>query len=201
MNADSNDIIFTSYGVDLRFFLEGLITFMGGNPVSWEGFLNFFGGLWTTFSVISFILSALCIIGYIYATIRYNQVSVLEAEMVSTQERLWQELYGQDAKGSRWEEVMRHLDAENPNDWKIAIIEADIMLEDALEKAGFPGNTTGERLKSGSPETFKTLDDAWKAHRVRNSIAHARDDFVLTKKIAKETLLQYQRVLTEFKVI
>ncbi len=195
---DSNDLIYTSYGVDIRIFIEAVYAFFGGNPLSIAGTLDFLGTVWTVWTIFAFLLSGLFMIGYVYATIRFNQVTELESEMIKTQERLWTELYGGNAKNNRWQEIQNHLDADNPNDWRIAIIEADVMLEDALEKAGFSGSTIGERLKSASPETFKSLDDAWNAHKVRNQVAHAGADFVLTKKIAKETLLQYQRALTEF---
>lgn len=196
--ADSNDLIYTSYGVDIRVFIEAAYSFFGGNPLSIAGTLDLLGSIWTVWTIFAFILSGIFMIGYIYATIRFNQVTGLEAETIKTQERLWEELYGGNQKSNRWQEIQNHLAADSPNDWRIAIIEADVMLEDALEKAGFPGNTIGERLKSASPETFTSLDAAWNAHKVRNQVAHAGADFVLTKKVAKETLLQYQRALTEF---
>ena len=86
-------------------------------------------------------------------------------------------------------------------DWKLAIIEADVLLERMLDKAGYAGNTVGEKLKSASVRSFTTLDDAWRAHRVRNQIAHGGADFVLTQKTAHETIVLYERVFKEFHVI
>ena len=90
-----------------------------------------------------------------------------------------------------------HIQSVNPNDWRLAIIEADIMLEEALDEIGLAGNTIGEKLKGASTQQLRSLDDAWKAHRVRNEIAHAGADFVLTQRIAQETINQYQRVFLE----
>ena len=94
-----------------------------------------------------------------------------------------------------------HSGTNNPNDWKLAIIEADIMLGELLDAMGLGGTTIGEKLKSASPNSFKTLDQAWRAHRVRNEIAHAGSDFVLTKKAAQDTITQYKMVFEEFELL
>ena len=72
-----------------------------------------------------------------------------------------------------------------------------------LSKSTWPaqGTTIGEKLKSASPNSFKTLDQAWRAHRVRNEIAHAGSDFVLTKKAAQDTITQYKMVFEEFELL
>ena len=93
---------------------------------------------------------------------------------------------------------MAHGNSDSPNDWKLAIIEADIILDDVLKQQGYAGNSLGERLKSISPSQLESLQDAWEAHKVRNKIAHEGADFVLTKRLAQETITKYQRVFTEF---
>jgi hypothetical protein len=90
-----------------------------------------------------------------------------------------------------------HASSDNPNDWRLAIIEADIMLEDLLEEHHIPGNTIGERLKHMSHSTLHSLDEAWSAHKVRNEIAHKGGDFILTKRIANETIAKYKKVFEE----
>ncbi|MEZ4200307.1 MAG: hypothetical protein R3B69_01740 [Candidatus Paceibacterota bacterium] len=49
--------------------------------------------------------------------------------------------------------------------------------------------------------TFQTLDQAWAAHLVRNKVAHAGSDFILTKKLAQETVTQYKMVFEELGVV
>jgi len=67
-----------------------------------------------------------------------------------------------------------------------------------LKQRGYAGNSLGERLRSISPSQLSTLDDAWEAHKVRNQIAHGGADFVLTKRLAEETINRYRRVFGEF---
>lgn len=197
---DDNDIVFTSYGVDAGFFERIFELFTGGN-FSFTGLFELLSTLWTFYSVLAFALSALFIFGIIYSYIRINQLGEVEEENLLEQEKMWKELHGGSIENNRWQSVQTHLESENPNDWKLAIIEADVLLERMLEKAGYAGTTVGEKLKSASMRSFATLDDAWTAHRVRNQIAHGGADFVLTHKIAKETLVLYERVFKEFDVL
>ncbi len=204
---DDNDIIYNTYGLDSNIFkllyeyVSGSSLSVGGTGVWYENILALALQLWTIYSVIAFALSALFIFGIIYAYLRIAEYDAMEGEELHHREHLWHELHHGHVENNRWQSVQTHLASENPNDWKLAIIEADVLLEHMLEKAGFVGNTVGEKLKSASTRSFETLEDAWQAHRVRNQIAHGGADFVLTHKIAKETLIQYERVFREFGVL
>ncbi len=98
----------------------------------------------------------------------------------------------------RWERVQSHVSSENPNDWRQAIMEADIMLEDVLTTLGYQGEGIGEKLKRVEKGDMHTLQDAWEAHLVRNKIAHEGSDFALTKYEAQQVVAQYKRVFEEF---
>jgi hypothetical protein len=154
--------------------------------------------IWNILAMISFVISGGFIFAYIYAMQRSAQLADVENEWLRAQEKKYAELYyGNRTKNTRWDDVEQHIASPNPSDWRLAIIEADIMLEEAFAELGLAGNTLGERLKSASPTQIRTLDDAWRAHRVRNEIAHAGADFVLTKKLADDTIAQFKRVFIE----
>jgi len=195
-----NDIVYSTYGVDSGFF-ENVLGFFSSYDISFSGVFEFISSIWTAYSVLAFTLSALFIYGIIYSYIRISQLSEEQEEKLLEQERMWKELHSGHIENERWGSVQSHINSENPNDWKLAIIEADVLLERMLENAGYAGNTIGEKLKSASARSFATLDDAWQAHRVRNQIAHGGADFVLTHKVAKETIIQYERVFKEFNFI
>ena len=93
--------------------------------------------------------------------------------------------------------MIEHSTSDNPTDWKLAIIEADIILDEILKEAGYGGASLGERLRSISPTQLESLDDAWQAHKVRNQIAHGGADFILTQRLAQDTIKQYRRVFYE----
>lgn len=201
MQPDANDIAYTSFGFDTNIF-KVLYESMSGSDVTLNSVTALFLHIWTIYSIIAFALSALFIAGIIFAYIRASEMGEREEEDIHHQEHLWQELHGSHhVENNRWGNVQTHLESQNPNDWKLAIIEADVLLERALDKAGYVGLTIGEKLKSSNIRSFATIDDAWQAHRIRNQIAHGGADFVLTQKVANETMVMYERVFREFGVI
>lgn len=162
------------------------------------GFVATLNHLWNIAALISLVVSAFFIFGFVYSLHRTNQLLAEQSNELRAAEKKFQEMRtGIHSQNSRWEDVQKHSASLNPNDWRLAIIEADIMLDDALAELGLAGNTIGEKLKSASTLQLRSLDDAWRAHRVRNEIAHAGSDFVLTHKLAEETIMQYSRVFRE----
>ena len=104
-------------------------------------------------------------------------------------------------KNEKWAVVIEHTFSENEADWKLAIIEADAMLENLLEQLGFKGENLGERLKGADPENFKTISYAWEAHLIRNKIAHEGTDFILSHHEAKRVIALYESIFREFDYI
>lgn len=101
----------------------------------------------------------------------------------------------------RWENIIEHINSPNANDWRLAIIEADVMLDELLRKQGYHGESIGEMLKAVEKSDMLTLDLAWDAHKVRNQIAHGGTTFDLTEREAKRVIALYEQVFREFKII
>jgi hypothetical protein len=197
---DENDLVYDTYGVDIFGLLRYLYEHILG--LDWDALVSLVSQIWNIYSIIAILLSLLFFIGFIYAKIRQNEMHHILHEQIHEEEHKWAERYESHGhSGGRWTEIQKHLHDDNPNSWKIAIIEADIYLEEILNEAGYPGATLGEKLKSANTASFTTIQDAWEAHKVRNEVAHIGGDFILTKKVAQETLLQYERVFREFGVI
>jgi deoxyadenosine/deoxycytidine kinase len=83
----------------------------------------------------------------------------------------------------------------------VAIIEADIMLDEMLTALGYLGDGVGEKLKTVEPSNILTLDAAWEAHKVRNRIAHSGKDFELNQRETKRVVGLFESVFREFGMI
>jgi len=103
-----------------------------------------------------------------------------------------------EAANSRWLDVEQKINSANPGDWRLAILEADIILDDMLREMGLPGETLGERLKSADPSFFNTLQDAWAAHKIRNVIAHEGASYNLSYNEARRAIDLFKKVFQEF---
>lgn len=107
----------------------------------------------------------------------------------------------QPAINEKWERVVMHINSTNPSDWKLAILECDIMLGDILEKMGYMQESIGEKLKSIEASDFTNIEVAWEAHKIRNQIAHEGSEFMINEREAKRVIGLYEVVFREFEYI
>jgi hypothetical protein len=96
--------------------------------------------------------------------------------------------------GEAWAAVQKHFFAGDVNDLKIAIVEADNILNDALRYAGVRGVNLGDRLKNIKHGTMPNLEDVWTAHKLRNEIAH-ETNFSLKRDTTERALNAYEVAL------
>lgn len=154
--------------------------------------------VWIGIIIIGYIISVIGLFVIIYSTVRLFELREREEKYYSTV------LIAPDAVGGahpRWEHIQSLVEGSSQSAWREAILEADIMLDDMLTRQGYVGEGVAEKLKAANPEHFKTLQDAWEAHKVRNQIAHEGSSFDLTESLTRRTIARFESVLHEFKVI
>lgn len=203
--GDGNDIQTSMYGLDIASLIQRLLEWLAGSNGGEAGahaLIDFLSRLWNVYALIAILMSLLFFLGFVYAKIRLSELVEIEQSILREAERMWAERFGgARPTHTRWGEIQTHIHDDNPNSWKIAIIEADIFLEEILTDRGYVGMTIGDKLKTANTSSFTTIQDAWEAHKVRNEIAHNSGDFILTRKLAQETLTRYERVFREFGAI
>jgi hypothetical protein len=99
-----------------------------------------------------------------------------------------------------WKRIQGYIQSPQESQWRLAIIEADIMLGDLLEHLGLVGDSIGDKLKTVDKSNFRTIDLAWDAHKVRNQIAHD-SSFMLTERETKRVIGLFEEVFKEFGII
>ena len=142
------------------------------------------------------VVSALLLVPLVYLRVRLGSL-----EDSGWREREEQELEATGrvaAKNPRWDGVVALANSSHPSDWRRAILEADIMLNDLLRERGYAGESVGEQLRGASPFHFTSLDLAWQAHKTRNDVAHGGESFPLSERDARATVVLYRRVFEEF---
>ncbi len=102
------------------------------------------------------------------------------------------------SKNPRWVGVLHLLFSTSTNDWKLAVIEADSMLESLLTDLGYKGESFGDKLKDAGLRDFKPLNSAWEVHNIRNRIAHEGSIFELSHHEAKRVIAIYGQIFREF---
>lgn len=98
-----------------------------------------------------------------------------------------------------WRKIQEHLYRSGESDLKVAILEADKLLNDALREAGIMGIQLGDRLKKANVQQIPNLNELWQAHKLRNQIAH-EPNFKLKRDLAEKALGIYETALTNLDV-
>jgi len=106
-----------------------------------------------------------------------------------------------DESKKRWKRIIENSESTSESNWRMAVIEADVMLDELLIRLGLPGDTMGDRLKAVERSDFLTLDDAWEAHKIRNQIAHSGSGFQLNQRETRQVISLYEKVFKEFYLI
>lgn len=100
---------------------------------------------------------------------------------------------------TRFLKIENRLSQDSPATWAVAIIDGDKLLDKALIEMGLPGKTMGDRLKRGG-EKFSDVNAVWRAHKLRNVIAH-EPDLELSYKQATGALAIYKQALKDLGAI
>jgi len=99
----------------------------------------------------------------------------------------------------RFLKIENSLKKDVPVSYSMAIIEGDKLLDAALMEMGIPGKTMGDRLKR-SGDRFSELNQVWRAHKLRNAIAH-ETDLEISYKQAQTALNIYKQALRDLGAI
>lgn len=189
----------TGNQLNIEYFFQLLYQFLsGGRSVDYATVQAFVSTLWLWIVWVGYAFSLAGLAVIVFALMRLF-------ELREREEHYYGELLlAPDKEGGinpRWTHIQSLMEGASPAEWREAIIEADIMLDDLLTKQGYTGAGIAEKLKSVEPSDFNTLQDAWEAHKVRNQIAHEGSAFDLSDVLAHRTMARFEAVFREFEMI
>lgn len=150
---------------------------------------SIFSSIWAAFSQSNFFFYVKVVAGFVTAVLLIANILLLSRRM-RTDIRV--ALYGTGAPRfkkskyvSRWESIKRRLEDKSMASGKLALVEADKMLDEILGKLGYSGKDAGEKVKSIKPGQLVGIEDM-------------RETQVLHKKIIEDPT--YETSLEELKV-
>lgn len=185
--------------LNLQYFFRLIYEMSLGHP-DFSSIQLLAANLWIMVTVLGYLFTIVLIGALMHFTTRIYQVRATEAPLYATQTH---EHLDDVVDHSRWSHVQQLINSGHESDWRQAIIEADIMLDELLEEQGYVGASVGDKLKqvNSASARFQTLQDAWEAHKVRNDIAHQGSAFQLSEHVAYRTIAHYENVFREFNEI
>ena len=168
------------------------------NPIRWA---DIYIEYWPLLMLVSLFISVVLAVGLFYLRQKMKIVLKKDAEVFDTIISPAVEEKGQPIRNKRWERILEYINSASPSEWRLAILDADVVLDEMMSKAGYHGEGLGEKLKQVEKSDFNTINNAWEAHKIRNMIAHEGSDVILTKRTAKKAIDLYRQVFEEFKYI
>lgn len=142
-----------------------------------------------------FIYFLLSIINYLFFKTHYFQWLYGESII----EGLTKKPYGVKKVDLIWNRIEEKIKPGTESDYKLALIEADSLLDQLLKSIGYKGETLDDRLRQITPVNLSTLEELKTVHKVRNDII--RDpNYQLSVEKAKEFLSIYKKTFEELEI-
>lgn len=183
---------FIFYKIFLFFQAIGVVG-ISGDRVIFTGYRYVF-----YFKLLLIFISVFCT--FLIIDFLYRLFTVRREERAWELEQILKNAPAEENENARWLAVERLLDSDNESDWKLAIIEADKMLDELLLNLGYQGSALGDRLLAVGKGDMLSLDEAWEAHKYRNRIAH-ETGMQVSEHEAKRIVGMYKKVFQEYKFI
>lgn len=162
-------------------------------------------GEWYQYFTDSMLFSVLKVILILYVTILLVDV-ILLVYLSGPKKRLRAQLKGSNVpiskkkKQKEWKIIKDRLKTGKDNQYKLAVLEADHLVERALEESGYNGDNFSERL-SQMPQHFSSrIGLVSQAHQLRNDIIRS-DATVVTKEQVEKAVDTFEGFLKTLDVI
>ena len=155
---------------------------------------------WSTFVALSILVTLGFMAVVVYCSIRMFQIRQMERRRFAA---LQNPIKAHDVPKTqlRWSRITEEANSDNERSWRLAILEADIMLNELLDTLGYKGETMADKMRSVERGNFNTIDLAWEAHKFRNRIAHETSLNLLSAREVRHIISNYERVFREFRFI
>jgi hypothetical protein len=172
---------------EIIFYLFALREYLGGVLAA---------NLWWL-KLVSLGISAALLFGIVFISVKLN---LFGAGVDKLSEIIGRKDLSRRKSIRAWQRIEQRLAIGDESQLKLAIIEADKILDEIIKMAGISGETMAERLKKISPAQLTNIEDVWEVHKVRNRIVH-EPDFALTRAEAEYAIEVYRRALKELGLI
>lgn len=140
----------------------------------------------TTTTTFNYLPIIYLVIGIIVAAVLIQLIRRLSGALMRP------EMYGVSRKEIKesWENIKK-TSGQGMMGAKIAIMEADALLDSALKSMSMPGMSMADRLRVARYK-YPKLNKVWWAHKLRNQLVH-ESSFQLGSRQAKQALEEYER--------
>jgi hypothetical protein len=149
------------------------------------------------FELVSVLISGLLLWGIVYIITKVNYIN---GKIENYMDILGRGNITKRRSLKGWEQIKKRILSVEQQDWKLAVLEADKILDEILKMAGYLGNDLGKKLETLTPENLASLSEIKKAHLLAAGIL--RDPSMeLKKEDAIVALKSYKKAFLELNLL
>lgn len=162
---------------------------------------NYFAPFFETYliwlKILALILSALFLWGIIYIIVKANYLEIKKEQFLDI---LGRPYVAKRRSLKAWRQIQQRLRSTESNQWKLAILEADHILNEILKMSGYLGPKLEDKLELLTPAQLSNVEDIKKVHQIRHKIA-SDPSFQITNEEAREIIEVYKKSFIELNLI
>jgi len=194
----TSEPLFTPNYLNIEYVFSKIVQYAG--PV-FKFFTNHH--TWTVIGTVSMLLTIIFLFIIIFSLVRLIEIQLYDKEEIDHEihNALLKEKEKERNANPRWHYIQTLIESPNDSDWRVAIIEADSLMEEALKEKGIAGDTVSELLEGAKESGYRSIQDAWDAHLVRNQIAHEGTNFPISQIEGRRVIKMFQNFFEELKII
>jgi len=160
-----------------------------------DGLMAFFVQYLVIFQLTSFLVSAGLIALIVYFLLNTDTVSDPIDHLT--------DIFGfRDVSRSRalrgWKQIKKRLESKDKKQWRLAVIEADVIFDETIKIAGYNGKTFDERLEATDHNRFFNIsvEEIKEAHRLKDRIV-SEPEFSVSLNEAEVIVRMYKNACKE----
>jgi hypothetical protein len=161
------------------------------------GITNVFSSAWSAFLASSFFFYFKILAGFVTAILLIADILLLSKRI---QGDVKIAVYGakvpslkKSVYAKRWESIKNRMEEGSISSAKVAIIEADRMLDEVLEKVGYQGKDTAEKIEAVKPGQLTGIEEVAGSHDIFKRIVQNHAFEIEHEKLLR-TLESYEKV-------
>lgn len=161
------DAIIQWYRMTIENVYSGAVKTAGEAPDSGSGM-----GIFSIIKALFIIFDALILVFIIFTIRRYTKLVKKPSRMIPEEKIDAHPVALARETREGWDHIRALANSHNPSDWNMAILRADALVDNVLQRLGHEGESFAERLAVADPTMLRSHERLWSAHRLRNAIAH-----------------------------
>ena len=147
--------------------------------------------------ILALVLSGLFLWGIIHIILKTNYFEIKKEQFLDI---LGKPYVARRRSLKGWRQIQTRLQSAEQNQWKLAILEADHILNEILKMSGYLGSKLEDKLDLITPAQLANVDEVRNAHGFRDKIAKD-PTFSISKEEALEIIEIYKKSFVELNLI